>query len=498
VRRSTTRRSRPVALLVSLIAATLACTGVGLGAAASPATAATFSNTAPIAMPDPDCTDPDKAVPYPSSIVVSGTSGTVSDVNVTLNGITHGFEGDVEALLVGPGGGSQNITLLSDAGTGALSNANVTFDDAAAGQPPQNSAWGAGTYKPTNYTEITGADVFPAPAPAPSANTTLATAFNGISANGTWQLFIIDDACDTAGTIAGGWSLDITTAAAAAPTSTGVTSSLNPSRTGQSVTFTSTVTSSGSPVTTGTVTFTGATMSPITVAVNGSGVATLTTSTLTEGNNNVTATYNGTASFGTSNGSVNQRVDNNTTVTGNTYCNTGAISIPANGAATPYPSNIFVTGAAAGLAKVTVTLKNVSHTFAGDIDALLVGPAGQSLVTLSDAGTLGVSNVTVTFDDAAAAQLPQNGSWAAANSTITAKPTNYVELTADSFPPPAPGLTAATTLATFGGTNPNGTWNLYVLDDGAPDSGSIAGGWCLNLTPLPTLTTRTRRWEPGR
>ena len=62
------------------------------------------------------------------------------------------------------------------------------------------------------------------------------------------------------------------------------------------------------------------------------------------------------------------------------------------------------------------------------------------------------------------------------------KPTNYNELNPDSFPAPAPAPSAATTLATFNGSNPNGTWSLYVKDDGAPDSGSIAGGWCLNFT----------------
>ncbi|MCA1684289.1 MAG: hypothetical protein LC708_04085, partial [Actinobacteria bacterium] len=209
-------------------------------------------------------------------------------------------------------------------------------------------------------------------------------------------------------------------------------------------------------------------------------------------NHIIQATYNGTASFATSNGTVNQRVDNNTTVTGNTYCNTGAVTINDNGLATPYPSNIFVTGAGTSLSKVTVTLKNVSHTFGGDIEALLVAPGGQNLVTLSDAGTTGgVSNVTVTFDDAAAGTLPQVGTWAAPNSTISAKPTNYNELVPDNFPPPAPAPSAAATLATFNGSNPNGTWSLYVKDDAAPDSGSVPAAGA-----SPSARWRARRSRP--
>jgi subtilisin-like proprotein convertase family protein len=470
---------RPVAAaLVLAVGATL----VSVLAVVSPAQATVFANGAAITMPDPNCTDPDAATPYPSNIPVSGLSGTVSDVNVTLTGVTHPFQGDIEILLVSPAGGTHNLELLSDAGTGSFSNATITFDDSAGSQPPQNNPWAPGTYKPVNYTELSGADTFPSPAPAPSSNTTLAEAFDGINGNGTWSLYVIDDACPDGGSISGGWSLNITSAAAAV-TSTALNSSLNPSRTGQSVTFNATVTSSGSPVTSGTVTFAdGATTLAANVAVNGAGVATLTTSSLVEGNHLVKATYNGVAGFATSNDTVNQRVDNNTSQTGSTYCNTGPVTINDNGPSFPYPSNIFVAGASPYVVGVTVTLKNVTHTFDGDIEALLVGPAGQNLVLVSDAGTAAVSNLTVTLNDAAGSLLPVSGAWAAPNSTFSAKPTNYNELQPDTFPSPAPAPTAATTLSTFNATNPNGIWSLYVKDDGAPDTGSIAGGWCLNFT----------------
>ncbi|MEA2195654.1 MAG: hypothetical protein QOG42_2134 [Solirubrobacteraceae bacterium] len=485
---SMTGRGRPR----SLVVATFTCFAFMLLVGVAPAAATTFTNPNPITVADHGCPQstgaPGQGSPYPSNITVSGMTGTVTDVNASMIGMTHPFEGDFEILLVGPHGGSENLVLLSDAGTGSLSNATVTFDDSAAGAPPQNSAWGAGTYKPVNYLEALASDSFPAPAPAPSASTTLASAFNGIDPNGVWQLYVIDDGCGDSGSLAG-WQLNITTASLTA-TSTTVASSLNPSNTGQNVTFTSTTTSSGGPVTTGTVTFTeGATTLASNVAVDASGHASFSKSNFPEGNHIVTATYNGTGTFATSNGTVNQRVDTVTSVTGSSYCNTGAVAINAASAATPYPSNIFVAGAPNQVIKVTATLKNVTHQFPSDMDVLLVGPAGQNLVLVSDAGEpaspggSGASNVTANFDDAAAGQLAQNAPWGAPNSTVNSKPVDYAPVgNVDTFPAPAPTPSASTALSTFNGTNPNGTWKLYVVSDGAPDTGTIAGGWCLNFT----------------
>ena len=82
----------------------------------------------------------------------------------------------------------------------------------------------------------------------------------------------------------------VPTIALAGPTTTTVTSSVNPSLVGQVVTFTATVTGN-SP--TGTVTFTGA-GNPVTASLTG-GTAQFTTSALAAGNHNINATYNGDA-----------------------------------------------------------------------------------------------------------------------------------------------------------------------------------------------------------
>src|ERR1043166_2268688 len=102
------------------------------------------------------------ASPYPAIINVSGLSGPLTDLNVTINGLSHTFINDVGALLVGPGG--QSLVLFDGiGGIAAVSNVNLVFDDQASASLP-NGPFSSGTFKPTNL--ITNPpDVFPPPAP---------------------------------------------------------------------------------------------------------------------------------------------------------------------------------------------------------------------------------------------------------------------------------------------------------------------------------------------
>ena len=164
-----------------------------------------------------------------------------------------------------------------------------------------------------------------------------------------------------------------------------------------------------------------------------------------------------------------------------TFSNTTSITIPDEGAATPYPSVINVSGVSGTITTVTVTLTNFSHTWASDVDVLLVGPAGQRALIMSDVGSaFPATNVTITLSDAAASVLPASGSFPDG----TYKPTDYTDDSpdGDNFPAPAPTPPYSTLLSAFNGTNPNGAWSLYVRDDGPGDQGSIAGGWSLSIT----------------
>jgi subtilisin-like proprotein convertase family protein len=69
----------------------------------------TFANTGAITVRDNNT-----ATPYGSSISVGALEGFVSQVVVTLDGLTHSSPDDVDVLLVGPGG--RKVLLLSDAG----------------------------------------------------------------------------------------------------------------------------------------------------------------------------------------------------------------------------------------------------------------------------------------------------------------------------------------------------------------------------------------------
>jgi hypothetical protein len=162
------------------------------------------------------------------------------------------------------------------------------------------------------------------------------------------------------------------------------------------------------------------------------------------------------------------------------------------GPATPYPSPITVAGETTAVGDVNVTLSLISDEFPDDLDVLLVGPAGQKALIMSDAGT-GLENgalagATITLDDEAAQSLPDenqitSGSYKPANYGVTPD-CDGVEPAEDTFPSPAPGPPYATTLSAFDSTAPNGVWNLYVVDDCFLFTpGTINGGWSLTILP---------------
>lgn len=163
------------------------------------------------------------------------------------------------------------------------------------------------------------------------------------------------------------------------------------------------------------------------------------------------------------------------------FTNSTTIGIPAagnKGKGSPYPSSISVNGVNGTVSKITVTLVGLAHTFPDDLDLLLVGPGGQTVMLVSDAGgATPFSGLTMTVDDAA-------GETQFDDEPLTGGvylPTDYDTAT-DAFPSPAPAGPFGTSLAVFNGSSPNGTWSLYTQDDQNQDSGELAQGWRLSIT----------------
>jgi uncharacterized repeat protein (TIGR01451 family) len=155
------------------------------------------------------------------------------------------------------------------------------------------------------------------------------------------------------------------------------------------------------------------------------------------------------------------------------------INLPDGAAAELYPSTIFVSGVTAIVEKVIVTLSNLTHSLPADLDILLVGPHGQRVLLMSDVGSRpGVTDVTITFDDASPLSLPETGLFA----TETYRPTDFEQ--GDIFPPPAPSPPFAKQLSAFRGTDPNGAWSLFIADDALFDTGFLAGGWGISFLTL--------------
>jgi subtilisin-like proprotein convertase family protein len=412
----------------------------------------------------------DAATVAASEVTVEGAGNTINAVTVDLGGFSHQSPLDVQVMLVSPTG--QSLVLMSDAGGFDRATAvGLTFSDTAAGPIPEFDPLNTGTYLPTNGSGGRP-DLWLRPAPPDSGATTMAT-FNGSDPNGSWHLFVVDESTGAMGWIDGGWCLTISTEDVAEATATALAASPSPSAPGESVTFTAAVTSAGDPVTSGTVEFRDGATTLADVAVDANGRAAFTTDDLAVGRHVITARFAGSVGRGPSARSVVHTV---TTLAGGRWCSNGAIRVPSTGSAGPYPSTITVRGAGTFTTQVVVRLGDVNHENPADLDVMLVSPTGQRLVVMGDVGDENpVSGVDLTISDRATRPLPDDVPWR----TLTYRPTDLDR--GDRLPVPAPLDSGATTLATFNGSNPNGTWRLFVADDEGGDRGWIGGGWCLDI-----------------
>lgn len=144
------------------------------------------------------------ATPYPSTISVSGITGSVISVKVKINGFSHTFPSDVDVYLLSPSG--QVSVVFSDAGSSTDAvNANLVFDDAAASPIAGSGSITSGTYRPANYSSI---ETLPPGGSGTAGSILTALGVDGV--NGDWKLFVRDDTGGDAGSIAS-WALVIET-----------------------------------------------------------------------------------------------------------------------------------------------------------------------------------------------------------------------------------------------------------------------------------------------
>lgn len=179
-------------------------------------------------------------------------------------------------------------------------------------------------------------------------------------------------------------------------------------------------------------------------------------------------------------------------ITTTPYANTSPLALnapPLSGpaqAADLYPSPITVSGLTGVVATVHPTIAGLDSSGPDDLDFLLADPAGDSTELLADAGgrsTMGTvaSDLAFTFDDFAPSSLPDNTQLFGG----VFRPSVYNDGPPAVFPSPAPVGPYSTALANLAGRNPNGTWNLFGINDEARSDSMLQHGWDLDITTRP-------------
>jgi hypothetical protein len=171
------------------------------------------------------------------------------------------------------------------------------------------------------------------------------------------------------------------------------------------------------------------------------------------------------------------------------FVNTSNILVPADSPAIPYPSPISVSGLTGTVSKVTATVAGVGGEL-DDLQVLLVGPTGQTTVLMRFAcgNDLSGGGESFTFDDSAATQLSDDGT---CNSSGSFKTSDF-DGSPVPFSLPAPQAQPyGNALASYNGTKPNGTWSLFVENEGGAGASNLTAGWSLDIeTKADAATTK--------
>ncbi len=184
------------------LSATLALSGTALaGAVYGPGAGAAIPDNAPAGV---------------TSVINVPDSYTVTDVNVTINGLTHTWVGDIVATLTK---GAVTRTFVSrigrtspTTGVGDSSdfNGSYTFDSDSANSifAAAAAVGGAVAVAPGTYFTSDSATAGAAPNQAGNVNNLAFNAFDGLDAAGDWTLTISDNASGDLGNFTG-WTIEI-------------------------------------------------------------------------------------------------------------------------------------------------------------------------------------------------------------------------------------------------------------------------------------------------
>lgn len=342
--------------------------------AAAPASAdlvEAFDNPAPISVPGNGGTS-GPGSPYPSSVVVDGRVGPVTGVSVTLRNVNLQAARDLRAVLVSPSGRTATV-MYANCGTGPLTTPSMVISEGAIQPMPVNSPCTDVAYQPN---PVANTENLPGPAPLAPYGSSL-DVFKGANPNGTWKLYTHDDQGGGSGTIAGGWTLTLSTRPEA--------------------------------------------------------------------------------------------VDMKLPAAGTFYV------------ASRYPSMLDVSGETGVITDLNVQLFGVWHQRPDDLDLLLVGPQGQTVVLMSDAcGPTDPEGARWTWDDEADLGMQDTNLPCSSRSY---RPVDFEP--GETWPAPAPAGPHGTDLSAFDLTDPNGTWRLYATDDQTGAAGFVTNRFMLEMTTRP-------------
>ena len=270
------------------------------------------------------------------------------------------------------------------------------------------------------------------------------------------------------------------------PTTTTLTSSVNPSVFGQSTTLTATVAqTAGTTTPTGTVTFKDGAVTLGTVALNGSGVATLSTSALTVAGSphSLTASYAGVANtFGASSSNTVTQVVNQASTTTTVALTTGT-SPSVFGQSLMFTATVAAVAPGAGTPTGTVTFKDG----ASPIGTGTLNGSGQATLTTTTLA-VGPHSITAVYG----ADTNFTGSTSSTLSQTVNQASTTTAITAHTPSPSVVGQAVTITLTVTANAPGAGTPTGNVtVSDGAGNTctASVATGTC-SIT-FPTAGTKS-------